>query len=138
MPSQDFKGLYRLFMALRISLFIQARECCLVLTRPVGIWLSITSLNIVSQAQVRSSMSSKKKKERQIHHGVVSRPFLRGLGFSLTPLKFLTRFITGGELRDLANLNDMIFFFLAPKSLTAINTCLDEMEEFKGRDRYSN
>ena len=22
----------------------------------------------------------------------------------------------------------------APKSLTAINTCLDEMEEFKGRD----
>ena len=31
------------------------------------------------------------------------------------------------------------FFFLgggggAPKSLTAINTCLDEMEEFKGRD----
>ena len=26
------------------------------------------------------------------------------------------------------------FFFWAPKSLTAINTCLDEMEEFKGRD----
>ena len=26
-------------------------------------------------------------------------------------------------------------FFPAPKSLTAINTCLDEMEEFKGRDR---
>ena len=27
------------------------------------------------------------------------------------------------------------FFFLrAPKSLTAINTCLDEMEEFEGRD----
>ena len=26
------------------------------------------------------------------------------------------------------------FFFLAPKSLTAIKTCLDEMEEFKGRD----
>ena len=26
------------------------------------------------------------------------------------------------------------FFFRAPKSLTAINTCLDEMEEFKGRD----
>ena len=28
----------------------------------------------------------------------------------------------------------MTFFFFAPKSLTAINTCLDEMEEFKGRD----
>ena len=27
-----------------------------------------------------------------------------------------------------------VFFFLAPKSLTAMNTCLDEMEEFKGRD----
>ena len=27
----------------------------------------------------------------------------------------------------------MIFFF-APKSLTAINRCLDEMEEFNGRD----
>ena len=26
------------------------------------------------------------------------------------------------------------FFFWAPKSLTAINTCLDEMEEFVGRD----
>ena len=26
------------------------------------------------------------------------------------------------------------FFGGAPKSLTAINTCLDEMEEFKGRD----
>ena len=26
------------------------------------------------------------------------------------------------------------FFFRAPKSLTAINTCLDEMEEFEGRD----
>ena len=26
------------------------------------------------------------------------------------------------------------FFFRAPKSLTALNTCLDEMEEFKGRD----
>ena len=26
----------------------------------------------------------------------------------------------------------MIFFFRAPKSLTALNTCLDEMEEFKG------
>ena len=29
------------------------------------------------------------------------------------------------------------FFFIiirAPKSLTALNTCLDEMEEFKGRD----
>ena len=26
------------------------------------------------------------------------------------------------------------FFLLAPKSVTAINTCLDEMEEFKGRD----
>ena len=26
-------------------------------------------------------------------------------------------------------------FFRAPKALTAINTCLDEMEEFKGRDR---
>ena len=25
-------------------------------------------------------------------------------------------------------------FFLAPKSLTAINTLLDDMEEFKGRD----
>ena len=25
-------------------------------------------------------------------------------------------------------------FFRAPKSLTAINTCLDEMEEFEGRD----
>ena len=25
-------------------------------------------------------------------------------------------------------------FFRAPKSLTAINTCLDEMEEFKERD----
>ena len=25
-------------------------------------------------------------------------------------------------------------FFWAPKSLTAINTCLDEMEELKGRD----
>ena len=28
----------------------------------------------------------------------------------------------------------MAFFFRAPKSLTAINTCLGEMEEFKGRD----
>ena len=27
-----------------------------------------------------------------------------------------------------------ICFFRAPKSLTAINTCLDEMEEFEGRD----
>ena len=26
------------------------------------------------------------------------------------------------------------FFFRAPKLLTAINTCLDEMEEFEGRD----
>ena len=26
------------------------------------------------------------------------------------------------------------FFFRAPKSLTAINTCLDEMVEFEGRD----
>ena len=26
------------------------------------------------------------------------------------------------------------FFGGAPKSLTAINTCLNEMEEFKGRD----
>ena len=28
----------------------------------------------------------------------------------------------------------MFFFFQAPKSLTAINTCLDDMGEFKGRD----
>ena len=28
----------------------------------------------------------------------------------------------------------MIFFPSVPKSLTAINTCLDEIEEFKGRD----
>ena len=27
------------------------------------------------------------------------------------------------------------FLFRAPKSLTAIDTCLDEMEEFKGSDR---
>ena len=27
-----------------------------------------------------------------------------------------------------------VFFFWAPKSLTAINTCLDKMEEFKERD----
>ena len=27
------------------------------------------------------------------------------------------------------------FLFWAPKSLIAINMCLDEMEEFKGRDR---
>ena len=27
------------------------------------------------------------------------------------------------------------FLFRAPKSLIAINTCLDEMEEFKGRDK---
>ena len=27
------------------------------------------------------------------------------------------------------------FVFLAPRLLTAINTCLDEMEGFKGRDR---
>ena len=27
------------------------------------------------------------------------------------------------------------FLFRAPMSLIAINTCLDEMEEFKGRDR---
>ena len=27
------------------------------------------------------------------------------------------------------------FFFRASKSLAAINTCLDEMEEFKGRDK---
>ena len=27
-----------------------------------------------------------------------------------------------------------VFCFRAPKSLTAINTCLDEMEEFKGSD----
>ena len=26
------------------------------------------------------------------------------------------------------------FFVSAPKSVTAINTCLDEMEEFKGRN----
>ena len=26
------------------------------------------------------------------------------------------------------------FFFRAPKSLTALNTCLEEMEEFKGID----
>ena len=28
-----------------------------------------------------------------------------------------------------------INYFRAPKSLTALNTCFDEMEEFKGRDR---
>ena len=28
----------------------------------------------------------------------------------------------------------MTFFLRAPKSLTAINMCLEEMEEFKGRD----
>ena len=28
----------------------------------------------------------------------------------------------------------MIFFFRAPMSLTALDTCLDEIEEFKGRD----
>ena len=27
------------------------------------------------------------------------------------------------------------FLFRGPKSLIAINTCLDEREEFKGRDR---
>ena len=27
-----------------------------------------------------------------------------------------------------------MIFFRAPKSLTSINTCLDEMEGFKGRD----
>ena len=27
-----------------------------------------------------------------------------------------------------------LFVFLAPKSLTAVNTCFDEMEELKGRD----
>ena len=27
-----------------------------------------------------------------------------------------------------------VFFFLVAKLRTAINTCLDEMEEFKGRD----
>ena len=26
------------------------------------------------------------------------------------------------------------FFFRAPMSLTALDTCLDEIEEFKGRD----
>ena len=31
-------------------------------------------------------------------------------------------------------LNRKCQVFWAPKSLTAINTCLDEMEEFKGRD----
>ena len=30
--------------------------------------------------------------------------------------------------------NVWFFFFLAPKSLAVMNTCLDEMEEFKGRD----
>ena len=29
----------------------------------------------------------------------------------------------------------MIFFFGRGKSLIAIDTCLDEMEEFKGRDK---
>ena len=28
----------------------------------------------------------------------------------------------------------MIVFFRAPKSLATLSTCLDEMEEFEGRD----
>lgn len=46
--------------------------------------------------------------------------FSRGVGI-------LTENWTGGVRFQ------MIFFF-APKSLTAINRCLDEMEEFNGRD----
>ena len=35
---------------------------------------------------------------------------------------------------EVSGLRRFFVFFRAPKSLTAINTCLDEMEEFKGRD----
>ena len=40
----------------------------------------------------------------------------------------------GGENRTGSVKFQMVFFVRAPKSLTTINTCLDEMEEFKGRD----
>ena len=39
-----------------------------------------------------------------------------------------------GKLNRKCQVSNGLFFFSAPKSLTAINTCLDEMEEFKGRD----
>ena len=38
-----------------------------------------------------------------------------------------------GKLNRKCKVSNDFFFFLAPKSRTAINTCLDEMEEFKGR-----
>lgn len=39
----------------------------------------------------------------------------------------MTENLTGG-------VRFQVIFFFAPKSLTAINRCLDEMEEFNGRD----
>ena len=42
-----------------------------------------------------------------------------------------------GKLNQKCQVSNRFFFGGgggAPKSLTAINTCLDEMEEFKGRD----
>ena len=39
-----------------------------------------------------------------------------------------------GKLNRKCQVSNGLFFFRALKSLTAINTCLDEMEEFKERD----
>ena len=40
-----------------------------------------------------------------------------------------------GKLNRNYQVSTDFFFFRAPRSLTAINTCLDEMEGFKGRDK---
>ena len=39
-----------------------------------------------------------------------------------------------GKLNQKCKVSNNFFFFLALKSLTAVITSLDEMEEFKGRD----
>ena len=40
-----------------------------------------------------------------------------------------------GKLNRKCQVSSDFFFFRVPKSLTTINTCFDEMEEFEGRDR---
>ena len=36
---------------------------------------------------------------------------------------------------EVSGLKRFFFFYRAPKSLTAINTCFDEMEGLEGRDK---
>ena len=44
----------------------------------------------------------------------------------------------GGENWIESERCQMTFSFSAPKLLTAVNTCLEEMEEFKGRGRATS